>query len=67
LTGDNRLKKEAVRQGFEAHGILWVFEQLVNNGLITSETAVNKLQELMSINTWLPMTECERLIAGWER
>ncbi|MEO6284450.1 MAG: hypothetical protein ABIN80_00850 [Dyadobacter sp.] len=67
LTGDNRLKKEAVRQGFEAHGVLWVFEQLVSKGLITSEMAINKLQELMRINTWLPTTDCERMMAGWER
>lgn len=49
LTGDNRLRKEAQRQGFEVHGILWVFEQLVGNQIINLPSAVSKLRELMSI------------------
>ncbi len=62
LTGDNKLKKEAQKQGFEVHGILWVFEKLVENKLIINDIAVEKLQELMRINMWLPLAECEKLL-----
>lgn len=65
LTGDNRLRKEAQRQGFEVHGILWVFEQLVENQILNSINAVLKLRQLMSINIWLPIGECEKLIEKW--
>jgi len=66
LTGDNRLRKEAQRQGFEVHGILWVFEQIVENGLLNTKIAAEKLQELMSINLWLPVSECEKMIEKWK-
>ncbi len=66
LTGDNRLRKEAQRQGFEVHGILWVFEQIVENGLLKAQLASEKLQELMSINLWLPVNECEKMIEKWK-
>jgi len=66
LTEDNRLRKEAQRQGFEVHGILWVFEQLVQNQILNLSGAVSKLRELMSINIWLPIGECEKMIEKWE-
>jgi predicted nucleic acid-binding protein len=65
LTGDNRLRKEAQRQGFEVHGILWVFEQMVEKGLLQAKFASEKLQELMSINLWLPVGEFEKIIEKW--
>jgi predicted nucleic acid-binding protein len=65
LTGDNRLRKEAQRQGFEVHGILWVFEQLLENQLIEAQSAIELLRNLMNINLWLPMGECEKLIEKW--
>lgn len=67
LTGDNRLRKEAQRQGFEVHGILWVFEQLVEKQILNLSDATGKLRELMSINVWLPIGECANLIEKWEK
>ena len=65
LTGDNRLRKEAERQGFEVHGILWVFEQLLENNIIDRKLAREQLQNLMKINLWLPMTECQKYLDRW--
>lgn len=62
LTGDNRLRKEAQRQGFEVHGILWVFEQLVHYQLINTSGATAALQNLMLVNAWLPVKECQELL-----
>ena len=66
LTGDNRLRKEAQQQGFEVHGILWVFEQLVDNHLLNKAEAIFILKQLMKMNLWLPVEECKRLIERWE-
>lgn len=65
LTGDNRLRKEAQRQGFEVHGILWVFEQMVENNLLGTQQAIDLLRDLMNINLWLPVGECEKMIEKW--
>ena len=65
LTGDNRLRKEAERQGFEVHGILWVFEQMLENNIIDRPLASEKLQNLMKRNLWLPMAECQKCLERW--
>ena len=65
LTGDNRLRKEAEKIGFEVHGVLWVFEEIVNRNILEKQIAVQKLEELMKVNLWLPVKECEKLIEGW--
>jgi rRNA-processing protein FCF1 len=61
LTGDNKLRKEAEKLGIVVHGILWVFETLVTNKIIDNTLAINKLEELMKVNSWLPERECDRL------
>jgi predicted nucleic acid-binding protein len=57
LTSDRRLRNEAQSNGFEVHGILWLFEQLLEEGVIKPKKAIDKLTELMHINTWLPKDE----------
>ncbi|MCA0364573.1 MAG: hypothetical protein LCH67_11060 [Bacteroidetes bacterium] len=61
LTGDNRLRKEAEKAGYEVHGVLWVFEELVKNNFLEKQMAVQKLEKLMKGNLWLPFRECEKL------
>jgi predicted nucleic acid-binding protein len=65
LTSDNRLRKEAKAKGFEVHGILWVFETMMQEKLMKPKKASEKLTELMKINTWLPMDECRKRIEKW--
>jgi predicted nucleic acid-binding protein len=65
LTGDNRLRKEAEKIGFEVHGVLWVFEEMVVHNILEKKLAVQKLEELMKVNLWLPVRECEKLIEVW--
>jgi predicted nucleic acid-binding protein len=66
LTGDNRLRKEAEKIGFEVHGVLWVFEELVDKGNLSKTTAVKKLEELIKVNLWLPIRDCEKLIESFK-
>lgn len=66
LTGDNRLRKEAQRQGFEVHGILWVLEQIVNHQLLPPKEVASALLDLMLVNAWLPVKECMELLERWK-
>lgn len=67
LTSDRRLRNEAESKGFEVHGVLWVFEQLLEEKLMKPKKATEKLKELMKINTWLPTDECEKRIDIWAK
>jgi predicted nucleic acid-binding protein len=67
LTSDKRLKTEAQSKGFRVHGILWIFETMMKQKLVTSKVAIEKLTELMEINTWLPMDECNKRIEKWSK
>lgn len=66
MTGDNRLKKEAEKIGFEVHGILWVFKEMVNYNILEKQKAVQKLEELMKVNLWLPVRDCVKLIESFK-
>lgn len=66
LTGDNKLRKEAEKLGFEVHGVLWVFEELVKNDFLEAKKASQLLELLKRINLWLPIKECDRMIEKWK-
>lgn len=65
LTSDRPLRREAESKGFEVHGVLWLFDQLISQALITQAVAVEKMTELMCVNTWLPKNECMKRIEKW--
>lgn len=65
LTSDMPLRKEAESMGFEVHGILWLFEKLIEEEIITKTIAATRMKELMLINTWLPKHECLKRIDKW--
>ena len=65
LTGDKRLKNYAQSKGIAAYGVLWVFDQLVENNCITKEAACAYLQRMMNNNKRLPTHECELRLAEW--
>ncbi len=62
LTGDAKLKSEAIEQGVTVHGSLWVIEIMVDNKVITSEVGVEFLERLKICNDRLPLDEIEKLI-----
>ena len=65
LSGDRVLRKVAESMAIEVRGILWVFDQLVNLGIITKAEACSFLQELMKQNRRLPADECQKRIEIW--
>lgn len=65
LTGDNYLRKTAIDYKIEVHGILWIFDKLIEKEFITVETGYRKLTELMSLNNRLPINECNLRLEKW--
>lgn len=67
LTGDARLRKYAVASGLEVHGTLHLFDQMLQNKIVTLETAIQKLRLLAEINKRLPKREIEKRFQDWNR
>ncbi len=70
ITSDNTLRKFAEANNIEVHGHLWVFDNLVNNKILKSLTAVKKLEELCNVinpKLGLPESECLRRIKLWSK
>ncbi len=65
MTGDGKLRKIAQNADLEVRGILFVFDQLVDNGVVSSKYAYEKLIELTVINTRLPVAEVESRLEKW--
>ena len=65
ITSDNTLRKFAQNNNIEVHGHLWVFDNLVNNRILTGKTACKKLEELcneVNPKLGLPKNECQKRI-----
>jgi predicted nucleic acid-binding protein len=68
LTGERRLSRIATESHrVKVHGILWVFEQLIEEKIITQRLTHAKLAHLMKVNNRLPRKECERLLKLWKK
>lgn len=67
LTGDRQLRKYAEESNVTVRGILFIFDELVENNIITQAQAAVKLRELLSINVRLPKAEIEKKINKWTR
>lgn len=66
LTGDRKLRSSASHDGVEVHGILYVFDALVEHGIIKANDAASRLRQLRLSNPRLPKEEVERRIKTWE-
>ena len=65
LTGDGKLRKSSLLEGVEVHGIIYVFDELVESGILQKTTAVERLKELWKSNPRLPKEEIEKRINVW--
>lgn len=66
LTGDNRLRKAAQKDDVEVHGILYLFDKMLEHNVIDYETAIIKLQSLYSMNSRLPKDEIDKRQKLWK-
>lgn len=66
LTGDRKLRTTSILDGVEVHGVIYVFDSLVELGIISRQVAVEKLQQLYNINPRLPKEEIDKRINLWK-
>lgn len=65
LTGDGRLRKQALRDGLEVFGVLWLLDQLVAHGVISAAQAGRGLQMMLAHGARLPSAECQVRMTAW--
>jgi predicted nucleic acid-binding protein len=66
LSGDNRLRKTAEGEGVKVFGVIWVFDRLIEEDLLTPQDAINKLRSLLEIGSFLPKAIREGRIHKWK-
>ena len=66
LTGDKALRIKAENDGVVVHGILYIFDCLIQKGIISYEIAIEFLIRLQAVNKRLPDAECEKKINMWQ-
>jgi predicted nucleic acid-binding protein len=66
LTGDAQLRKKAIESNVTVKGIIYIFDLLVENQIITPQQAANKLSELKMINKRLPRKIIDERIGKWK-
>ena len=62
LTGDAKLRSEAIEQGVTVHGSLWVIRMMVESKVVTANAGIEFLEKLKESNDRLPSDEIEKLI-----
>lgn len=65
LTGDSKLRKVAENNDLKVSGILYIFDNLIEYGIIPEYIAADLLEALIQINMRLPKDECSKRIAQW--
>lgn len=66
LTGDGKLRKFASKDNVEVRGVIYIFDELLDHGLLDYETAFYKIKELCKTNNRLPKKQIESRIKLWE-
>lgn len=67
LTGDADLRQAAESEGVESHGILWVLDELVREGILSPIDAATSLDRVIAGGSWLPRHECEERFRRWRK
>ena len=67
LSGDGNLRRFAKKRGLEVRGIIWVFDLLEKNKILSPRILSKKMKTLLEINTRLPQEECLKRIQKWEK
>lgn len=65
LSGDGKLRKQALANGISVKGILYVFDQLLLHEIISFELAIEKIELLYEINPRLPIQSKNDRVASW--
>lgn len=64
LSGDQKLVKACQSAGYDAHGLLWLFDQHAAQS-VNYAMLYNTLAFIMSCNDRLPQDECNKRLTKW--
>jgi len=59
LSGDRRVRKEALHRGIEIRGLLWVLDEMILSHLLSPGDAAVRLNQTMLAGAFLPSHECQ--------
>jgi len=65
LTGDGRLRRQAMTDGLEVFGALWLLDQLVAHAVVSPAEARRGLQAMLAQGARLPGAECNARMTTW--
>jgi hypothetical protein len=65
ITGDGLLRKCASNDRVKVKGVLFIFDALVGNELITPNIAAEKLELLLAMGSRLPQNEYDKRLGNW--
>lgn len=70
LSSDKTVRKCAKNKFIECHGIIWIFDELVRLSILTRKEAVDKVNQLISMNYFFQnnkqlMSEIENRLKIW--
>ncbi|WP_137893028.1 type II toxin-antitoxin system VapC family toxin [Ramlibacter sp. 2FC] len=66
LTGDGRLRKQAMHDGLEVHGALWLLDEMLTHAVIPPARAATGLEAMLARGARLPHAECQTRLAKWK-
>ncbi len=65
VTGDKKLRKVAEENEIEVRGMIFILDEILKQGLITFERAIEKIKLLYVLNDRLPQKELAKRIERW--
>jgi len=66
LTGDMKVRREGDEQGLDVRGVLWIYDELINQSAITYSSAVDSLESMLEQGSWLPNSEVKKRLTLWK-
>ena len=66
LSGDVKLRKYCEKINIDVRGIVWVFDQLNENKVLSAHVLASKMEELIQFNSRLPVEICQERIQKWK-
>ncbi|AZF40109.1 hypothetical protein C4J88_5376 [Pseudomonas sp. R4-39-08] len=65
LTGDGKLRRQAIRDGLQVHGALWLLDLMVDYQVINTRDAAMALDNMLTGGARLPASECQTRLSTW--
>lgn len=66
LTGDGKLRRQAIRDGLQVHGALWLLDLMVEHQILNVTDAATALEHMLTDGARLPASECQIRLLDWK-